>query len=159
MASANLRYLALRQRIAGLLMGNVSPPVSLAALVRELYRGLPHYRAIGIFAVEGKQIELVAGHGADAGAVASAGTGLARVAAETGATVFVADVSRDERARPVYDGIVGELAVPILRGDTAVGVIDVQSDRPGALGFGDRELLQWLAEQLGPRIRAEVSSQ
>lgn len=159
MASANLRYLALRQRIAGLLMEEVQLPVSLAALARELYRGLPHYRVLGIFTVEGKRLELAASHGADAGTVASAGTGLARVAAETRMTVFVSDISRDERARPVYDGIAGELAVPILHKETAAGVIDVQSDRPGALGFGDRELLQWLAEQLGPRIRAEVRNQ
>ncbi|MDQ3901027.1 MAG: hypothetical protein M3319_11525, partial [Actinomycetota bacterium] len=57
----------------------------------------------------------------------------------------------------VYEDIAGDLAVPILHGSTVVGVIDVQSDRPGALGFGDRELLQWLAEQLGPRLRAGVS--
>ena len=159
MPSANLRYLALRQRIAGLLTKEATSPLSLAALVRELYRGLPHYCVLGIFRVEGERLELVASHGADAGTVASTGAGLACVAAETRATVFVTDISRDERARPVYEGIAGELAVPILQGATVVGVIDVQSDRPGALGFGDRELLQWLAEQLGPWIRAGVRNQ
>ena len=159
MASPNLRYLALRQRLSGLLTEEAISPPSLAELVRELYRGLPHYRVLGIFTVEGERLELAAGRGADTEAMASTGAGLARVAAESRATVFVTDISRDDRARPVYEDIAGELAVPILHGATAVGVIDVQSDRPGALGFGDRELLQWLAEQLGPRLRAGVSRQ
>ncbi len=166
MASANLRYLALRRRLAGLLAEEVTPPISLVTLVRELYRGLPHYRVLGIFVVAGERLELTAGHGADAGAVAAMGSGLARVARESRVTIFVPDIGGDARARPVQAGIVGELAVPILHEGSTVGVIDVQSDRSGALGFGDRELLQWLAEQIGPRVRAagrvqssEISSQ
>jgi L-methionine (R)-S-oxide reductase len=159
MASPNLRYLALRQRLTGMLSEEGASQLSLAVLVRELYRGLPHYRVLGIFRVEGDQLELAAGHGSAAETVASMGDGLARVAAETRATIFVSDISRDERARPVDEEIAGELTVPILHSGTVVGVIDVQSDRHGALGFGDRELLQWLAEQLGPRLQGGVSRQ
>src|ERR671933_2065285 len=101
MPSANLRYLALRQRIAGMLTEEATSPLSLAVLVRELYRGLPHYRVLGIFRVEGERLELAASHGADVGNVASTGASLACAAAETRATVFVTDISRDDRARPV----------------------------------------------------------
>ncbi len=155
MAGANLRYLALRRRIAGLLADEPHAGVTLVALVGELYRGLPHYRVIGFFRVVDDMLELVAGRGAD---LAAAAGGLARAAQETASLVFVPDIRRDERARPADEGVVGEIAVPVLQLGEVVGVIDVQSDRLGSLGPGDRDLLQWLAGELGSRFRAEIGS-
>lgn len=152
MAGANLRYLAIRRRLATLISADPHMRMPLDVLVGELYRALPHYRVIVLFRVVDVPFELVAVRGVDPAMAAGAAVGLARVAQQTGEMLFVPDIRRDERVRPAREGIVGEIALPIAHADRVVGVLDVQSDRPGALALADRELLQWLAGEMGPGI-------
>lgn len=152
MASTHLRYLALRRRIAGLLADDPSSDV-LTTLVRELYRALPHYQVITIFKYAEDCLAVVAVRGIELEAAAQLAGGLARTAAENRAPLRIPDLSRDQRSRPAYTGIVAELVVPISYAGSVAGVIDVQSDRPGALGPGDQDLLHWLGGQIGERVQ------
>ena len=152
MASANLRYIALRSRLAALL--EAEPGMLLDSVVRELYRALPHYTAIVFFRVEQGGLAAIAAHGLDVSQAANMGEGLAAVAVSGGQVVFAPDLTHDRRARPLHEEMRGELAVPALHGGHATLVLDVQSRRAGGLTFYDRELLVWLAERLVERALA-----
>lgn len=148
MASANLRYLALRKRLVVVFQTGAASSTILRSTVRELYRSLPHYSVIALFRVKGERLVLVGVQGAEVTEAEAMAGGLARVALERQQPVLLPSVTGDERVRPALPTIAGEFVVPIVLGDRTVGVIDVQSERPGGLGQGDRELLQWLAERL-----------
>jgi len=154
MASANLRYLAIQRRVAPLLVEAAPRATLVEKIVVELYRSLSHYSAIAYFQVEHDGLSLVAGRGLGEGEVDVLRAGLAAVVAREGQLLFVPDVARDPRVRPVREMVVGELLVPVVRDGAAIGVIDVQSERPNGLGLGDRELLSWLAAQMTTSNRA-----
>ena len=78
--------------------------------------------------------------------------GIMGAAARTKETVLVNDVLADPRylrtpgARDVY----AEIAVPIVLGDSVLGVLNVEADE--ALGESDAELLRFVADQMGVAI-------
>ena len=83
--------------------------------------------------------------------------------AQTGNPWLVADVSAEPsyRAIPELPDTRCELAVPLVIAGETVGVLDIQSDRPGGLGEADLEMLQALAAQVAisfanARLFAEV---
>ncbi len=159
MASANLRYLAIRRRLAPLLVEDVPHGTLVEKIIGELYRSLSHYSAIAYFRVEDDGLSMVVGRGLGEGEVDDVlRAGLAGVVAREGRLLFVPDVARNPRARPVREMVVGELLVPVVHDGAAMGVIDVQSERPNGLGLGDRELLSWLAAQLTASDRAIEAS-
>jgi PAS domain S-box-containing protein len=92
------------------------------------------------------------------------GRGVVGKAAATGRSVLAADVAQDAdwRPNPNLPQTRGELAVPIkLRGEV-LGVLDVQSDRAGALTEDDQLLLEGLCGQIALAIenrRAEDALQ
>jgi putative methionine-R-sulfoxide reductase with GAF domain len=151
-ASANLRYIALRPRLLALLAEEADISTALGRAARELYRALPHYTAVVFFRRERETMVPVAGHGADAAGQERMREGLAAVVAASTTPLLVPDVSGDRRVRGVHEGIVAEIVVPIVFDGRIAGAIDVQSERAGALSFGDRELLSWLAGQLAERV-------
>ncbi len=154
MASANLRYLAIQRRLAPLLVEAVPRATLVEKIIGELYRSLSHYSAIAYFQVEDDGLSMAVGRGLGEGEVDVLRAGLVSVVAREGQLLFVPDVAREPRARPVREMVVGELLVPVVRDGAAIGVIDVQSERPNGLGLGDRELLSWLAAQLTASNRA-----
>ena len=144
---ANLRYIALRKRL-GALFTEAADAVAIERIVDELYRGLPHYTAIGIFAATTHGLVLEAGHGIDEEQALRMAEGLAATAVGSGQPLLVPDITRDTRARPIADAIIAELVVPVLRDGAPYLVLDVQSDRYAVLGRADLELLTWLAGRL-----------
>lgn len=152
MASANLRFLALRKRLTALLDIDAPAEDLLDRLLSELYHALPHYAVVGYLRADAGRLTVLAIRGADAAAAAALASGAAWMAAEARAPMFIPDLGQDERARPLREGIIAELAIPALRDDELLGVLVVQSDRGGALGLGDRELLTWLAVQVSKRL-------
>lgn len=144
---ANLRYIALRKRFTAMFSeaGNI---VALERIVDELYRSLPHYTAIAVFAVNPEGLVLQASHGVTDEQAQQMAAGLAAGAVADGKPLLVPDITRDTRARPLSDTIVAELVVPALNNDVPILVIDVQSDRYASLGRSDLDLLTWLARTL-----------
>ncbi len=82
------------------------------------------------------------------------GVGLIGLAAATGRTILRPDVSKDKnwRSNPLLPRTKGEMAVPIKMGDRILGVLDVQSDRPGALTEDDKLVLEGLCGQIAIAI-------
>lgn len=144
---ANLRYIALRKRFAAML-SEAADRVPLERIVVELYRSLPHYTAIAIFAVTAEGLALQASHGITDEQAHQMATGLAATAVADGKPLLIPDITRDTRARPLSEAIVAELVVPALNNDVPSLVIDVQSDRYASLGRADQDLLTWLARTL-----------
>jgi putative methionine-R-sulfoxide reductase with GAF domain len=132
----------------GVLLAEPADAAPLARIVDELYRGLPHYTAIGIFETTTDGLVLEAGHGIDQEQALRMAEGLATTTVASGQPLLVPDITRDTRARPIADAIIAELVVPVLRDGAPYLVLDVQSDRYAALGRADLELLTWLAGRL-----------
>ncbi len=83
------------------------------------------------------------------------GEGIVGAVAETGQTMLVNDVAVELRYRPILPTIkpVGsELAVPIVRGDEVIGVLDVRNLERGALDQEDVMAMETLADQLAVAI-------
>ncbi|MFL7793939.1 MAG: GAF domain-containing protein [Anaerolineae bacterium] len=83
------------------------------------------------------------------------GEGIVGWVAETGETLLVNDVAQESRYRPTSPTIkpVGsELAVPIMRGDEVIGVLDIRNLERGAFGQNDVEAMEALADQLAIAI-------
>jgi len=77
----------------------------------------------------------------------SATQGITGWVVRTGKPACVGEVQRDRRYVPVRPGVRSELAVPLeVRGQIR-GVLNVDSDRPGAFSGNDQELLEGLAIQ------------
>ena len=78
--------------------------------------------------------------------------GIMGAAARTRETVLVNDVTKDPRYLETPGGaeVYAELAVPILFGDSALGVLNVETDEP--LDDSDAELLRLVADQMGVAI-------
>ncbi|MBN2472255.1 MAG: GAF domain-containing protein, partial [Anaerolineae bacterium] len=83
------------------------------------------------------------------------GTGLVGWAAERATSALVADVTKDHRYYD--DGILSqtraEIVVPLIVERRVVGVLDVQSDRPGAFDHEDETMLETLASQVALAIQ------
>jgi len=79
-----------------------------------------------------------------------AGRGLVGRAADTHAPVLVPDVSKEEGwlPNPLLPETKAEAAIPILLGNTTLGVLDVQQNVVNGLSAEDVELLQSLAGQV-----------
>jgi len=78
--------------------------------------------------------------------------GIMGAAARTRETVLVNDVLADPRylRTPGAPDVYSEIAVPILLGDSVLGVLNVEADEP--LGESDAEVLRLVADQLGVAI-------
>ncbi|MBN1659501.1 MAG: response regulator, partial [Anaerolineae bacterium] len=83
------------------------------------------------------------------------GRGIVGTVAATGKPVLASDVSKDPHwlTSPYLPGTEGELVVPIKLRDQVLGVLDVQSDRAGALTQEDQVLLLGLAGQIAVAIQ------
>lgn len=116
----------------------------------QIFRYDPEINAVRLIAGYGEvgQKMLAEGHQIETG------IGVVGTAAETGQPVLAADVTqdRDWRPNPNLPETQGELAVPISLRDQVFGILDVQSDRAGALTLDDQLLLQQLCGQIAIAI-------
>jgi GAF domain-containing protein len=83
------------------------------------------------------------------------GEGIVGWVAKAGESLLVNDIAQDPRYQPILPTIkpVGsELAVPIVRGDEVIGVLDIRNLERGALDQGDVEAMEALADQLSIAI-------
>ncbi len=82
------------------------------------------------------------------------GRGLIGTAAASGQTMMRPTLADDPewQPNPLLPNTQGEIAVPIKLGDQVLGVLDVQSDRAGAITEDDRLLLEGLCGQIAVAI-------
>ena len=79
------------------------------------------------------------------------GEGLVGGVAESGETLVVNDIAQEPRYQPIVPTMkpVGsELAIPIVRGDEVIGVVDIRNLEREAFGQSDVEAMEALADQL-----------
>jgi PAS domain S-box-containing protein len=118
----------------------------------QLFRYDPAQNAVVLIAGYGEVGEkmLTSGH------KLQMGRGVVGAAADSGQSILAADVTQDEdwRPNPYLPETKGELAVPIKLRDEVLGILDVQSDRTGALTEDDRLLLEGLCGQIATAMES-----
>lgn len=87
-----------------------------------------------------------------------AGKGVVGRAAESKTPIFVPEVRGSARpdywlSNPLLPDTVSEAAVPLLVGDSVIGVLDVQEDVPGKMTAEDVDILQIVAGQISVAIQ------
>ena len=80
------------------------------------------------------------------------GQGITGVAAATGHSVRVSDVSKDPRYINAIDNVRSELAVPLMIQGKCIGVLDIQSNRPDYFTPDQQSILTLLASRLAVAI-------
>jgi GAF domain-containing protein len=123
--------------------------------VHTLQAAMPHYTWVGIYLLRGDELVLGPFVGKPSPHTRiPLGRGICGAAATEKQTIIVDDVNRDPRYLACSLDTKSEIVVPIMRGDTVLGEIDIDSDQPAAFGSADRELLEKLAAALAARLSA-----
>ncbi len=132
------------------LLGAESAGERLAAVCRVL-QALPHYTGVYIYALEGDMLVLKAFHGRATGHTRiPSGKGICGASVLTRAPVTVVDVGSDPRYLACNLETKSEIVFPIIRGETYLAQIDVDSDDRAAFGAEDEDLLAEVAKLLAP---------
>ena len=130
-------------------------PDSTAAMTRTvaaLKAALPHYTWAGIYVLHGDELVLGPYLGKPSPHTRiPLGRGICGAAASQKQTIVVDDVNSDPRYLACSIETKSEIVVPIMRGDTVLGEIDIDSDRPAAFGAMDRTLLERVAVALAAK--------
>lgn len=111
------------------------------------------YEYVGIALVEGDQLVLRSGRG-QAGELIRLplGKGITGRVVTSNEASLVPDVDRDPDFVPFFPGTRSEAAVPIRKGDVAIGVLNVESRQLAGLTDDDIRLLSLLADQMAIAI-------
>ncbi len=118
------------------------------------------YDWIGIYLVEGEMLVLKTYDGPfeTEHTRIRIGDGICGLAAETGRTEIVGNVSEDQRYIACFPSTRSEIVVPIKDGDKVIGEIDIDSDRPEAFSDKDKELLEMLASLISVALSDKTIS-
>jgi L-methionine (R)-S-oxide reductase len=117
----------------------------------QLYDRFDHYSWVGIYVVEGKKLILSAWSGPEETehTTIEIGVGICGLAAKTGETEIVPDVSKRPEFIACFPTTRSEIVVPIHGPDRRVlGEIDIDSDWLDAFDDRDRKFLESIAAEL-----------
>src|SRR5712692_5216042 len=123
-------------------------------IVKLLNASVSSYSWVGIYLVDGRDLQLDAWSGPEATEHVRIpiGEGICGFAAKAGRTEIVSDVSRDARYLECFPSTKSEIVVPIISGGKVLGEIDVDSGTFDAFSSLDREFLEAVATMLAPTI-------
>jgi L-methionine (R)-S-oxide reductase len=123
-----------------------------AARVAAAVRRFGGYRWVGVYDVTADEIAVVAwdGPAAPNHPRFPRSQGLCGAAVAAGEPVVVGDVAADPRYLTTHTTTRSEIVVPVFQDGAIVGLIDVESERPGAFGDSDRQLLERCAADIVP---------
>lgn len=131
---------------------------ALATVVALLKNSKPYYTWVGIYLLAGDHLVLGPFLGAPSPHTRiPLDRGICGAAATEKATIIVDDVNSDPRYLACSIETRSEIVVPIMDGDTVLGEIDIDSDRPAAFGPEDRKLIEAVAEALATKLAKEGS--
>jgi L-methionine (R)-S-oxide reductase len=119
----------------------------LRQVVDVLRERFDHYSWVGIYFVEGDELQLGPWNGpaATEHVRIPVGEGVCGAAAASGVTEIVDDVNADPRYLACFASTRSEIVVPISYEDIVVAEIDIDSDQPAAFGEADRRFLEDVA--------------
>jgi len=148
-------YAEARAAIRARLQDSVNEIDAHEMVCEELYQRFEHYSWVGIYVVEGDELVLSAWAGEEETehTTIKVGEGICGLAAATGRTELVPDVSEREEFIACFPTTRSEIVVPILGPDGVLGEIDIDSDWLDAFDDPDRELLEDVAEGLSRVMR------
>ena len=146
-------YDSLRERLEQAIAAAPTHDAAMTAAVLLLKDQLPDYSWVGIYLLEGRELVLGPFLGKPSPHTRTQlNAGICGAAATEKATIVVDDVNADPRYLACSLETRSEIVVPIMRGDTVLGEIDIDSDRKAAFGAADRELLEAAASALAKRF-------
>lgn len=144
---------ATRARVEDLVRRAPDTTAALERAVVELKNSIPDYTWVGIYVLQGSDLVLGPFRGKPSPHTRiPVGRGICGAAAADKQTIVVDDVHDDERYLACSLETRSEIVVPIMRGESVVGEIDIDSDRPAAFGSEDRSLLEAIGRALAERM-------
>jgi GAF domain-containing protein len=116
-----------------------------------------HYSWAGIYMVENGFLVLrvFSGEQETSHTRIRIGEGVCGLAAQTGETIIVPDVSKEPRYIECFPSTRSEIVAPIVLGEEVIGEIDVDSDLLDAFSCEDRLLLEETAKIIADKLTAE----
>ncbi len=127
-------------------LASADPRQRKAEKVAEAIRKAGHYRWVGIYEVDAKDIALVGwnGRGEPAYPHFPASKGLCGSAVASRKTVLVGDVTKDPRYLTTFGNTQSEIVVPVLDPQTSavLALIDVESEKLNAFTSEDQHMLE-----------------
>jgi GAF domain-containing protein len=143
----------LSQAISSAIAGAPNAGSAMRQAVELLKDGVPDYTWVGIYLLDGNELVLGPYVGKPSPHTRiPLGRGICGAAAAEKATIVVDDVNADSRYLACSIDTKSEIVVPIMRGADVLGEIDIDSDKPAAIGSRDRDLLEPIAALLAERI-------
>jgi GAF domain-containing protein len=130
-----------------------TPLDAMTRTVRILKTRMPAYTWVGIYLVEGPELVLGPFLGKPSPHTRiPIGRGICGAVVTQKSTIVVDDVSKDPRYLACSLETRSEIVVPVLRGKTVVGELDIDSDALAAFGARDMRMLESVAAILAEKI-------
>ena len=143
----------LAQEIAGKVAAAKDRQAAMEQAVAALKAGVPHYTWVGIYLLEGDELVLGPFLGKPSPHTRiPLNRGICGAAASQKQTIIVDDVNSDPRYLACSIETKSEIVVPIMRGSTVLGEIDIDSDRAAAFRAGDQALVEAVADALAQKL-------
>jgi GAF domain-containing protein len=130
-----------------------TPDEAMRQAVSILKHQVPDYSWVGIYLMDGSELVLGPFLGKPSPHTRiPLSQGICGAAASHKRTIIVDDVDADPRYLACSLETRSEIVVPIMRGTTVLGEIDIDSDKKAAFGPSDRELLESVAAHLARKL-------
>jgi GAF domain-containing protein len=141
-------FAELRQQLAGVLAGERDGLANCANTVALIYHALPELNWAGFYFLRDEELVLGAFQGKVACVRIPLGRGVCGTAAARRETVVVPDVHAFPGHIACDADSRSEIVVPLIRGATLLGVLDLDSPRPDRFDADDARGLEALVAQL-----------
>jgi L-methionine (R)-S-oxide reductase len=149
----SLNFTQLAADIARLVSAAKDRQAAMEQAVAALKAGVPVYNWVGVYLMDGQELVLGPFLGKPSPHTRIAlNSGICGAAATRKQTIVVDDVNSDPRYLACSIETKSEIVVPIMRGATVLGEIDIDSDQPAAFGDADRALVEAVADALSRRL-------
>ena len=125
-----------------------------------LKENIPYYDWVGFYFTDANKKELhlgpFAGLPTDHTTIPF-GKGICGQVAESNQTFLVSDVMAQDNYISCNINVKSEIVVPIIVNDINIGQIDIDSNTLNAFTAEDRELLEWLTDEIGKIYVSDIS--
>lgn len=150
-------YAQLHEELRGLLAGETDFIANLANSAALIFHALPALNWAGFYLLKPGEGELVVGpfQGRPACVRIALGKGVCGTAAARRESIIVRDVNQFTGHIACDSASNSEIVVPLLRGDQLLGVLDLDSPRPGRFDEEDRRGLEGVVEIVMRAIGSE----
>lgn len=145
MPDPSLAYGALLEEIGSLMAGEPDPVANAANVAAVLFHGLPNLNWAGFYFLRGGVLVLGPFQGRPACVRIPVGQGVCGASAQRRATVVVPDVHAFAGHIACDPASRSEIVVPLLRGETLLGVLDIDSPKPDRFSPADQAGLEAIA--------------